>query len=312
MTTETHSKYDIIGDVHGHHEKLTGVLDALGYRTDANGKVSHRDGRMVLFLGDYIDRGPENRKTLKTVRGMVEDGTAIALMGNHEFNAIAYDTPRPGGGWLRRHGKNNKKNMEKTRKEFEGREEEWTDWIEWFKGLPMWIDLGELRAVHACWDDASIALIGKRNLKDPDFLVASATKGTPEYEAVEILLKGPEVPLPDEIFFEDKDGHTRKKTRVRWWDLDDIDGLSLGDISMPPGEIRCGSPASESDLDSVPRYPVDAAPVFVGHYWMPPDAAREPLTTNVVCLDFSAGKGGPLVAYRWEGKPPSEEPNFIL
>ena len=312
MTTETHSKYDIIGDIHGHHEKLAGVLDTLGYRTDANGRVSHPDGRMVLFLGDYIDRGPENRKTLKTVRGMVEDGTALALMGNHEFNAIAYETPRPGGGWLRRHDEKNRKGNADTLIEFEGREEEWADWIEWFKGLPMWIDLGELRAVHACWDDASIALIGKRDLKDPEFLVASATKGTPEYEAVEILLKGPELPLPEGSVFKDEGGNTRKKTRVRWWGLDDADALSLGDISMPPGKHKWSSPVRSSDLDRIPRYPDDAAPVFFGHYSMSPDAAKEPLAANVVCMDFSAGHGGPLVAYRWEGKPPAEKPNFIL
>jgi predicted MPP superfamily phosphohydrolase len=47
----------------------------------------------VIFLGDYIDRGPEIQKVLQIVRGMVDRGNAIALMGNHEFNAMASHAP---------------------------------------------------------------------------------------------------------------------------------------------------------------------------------------------------------------------------
>ena len=42
---------------------------------------------MALFLGDYLDRGPEIREVLHTVRGMVEAGDALAILGNHESNA---------------------------------------------------------------------------------------------------------------------------------------------------------------------------------------------------------------------------------
>ena len=43
-------------------------------------------------------------------------------------------------------------------------------------------------------------------------------------------------------------------------------------------------------------------PVFVGHYWS--SGKPEPLTDNIACVDYSAGKSGPfpLVAYRWEGE----------
>ena len=43
-------------------------------------------------------------------------------------------------------------------------------------------------------------------------------------------------------------------------------------------------------------------PVFLGHYWS--SGEPKPLTANITCVDYSAGKSGPfpLVAYRWEGE----------
>lgn len=79
---------DIIGDIHGHADKLEELLTKLGY-SKTNGIYSHLD-RKVLFVGDYIDRGPKIRETLQIVRAMVDSGNAIALMGNHEYNALCF------------------------------------------------------------------------------------------------------------------------------------------------------------------------------------------------------------------------------
>jgi hypothetical protein len=40
---------------------------------------------------------------------------------------------------------------------------------------------------------------------------------------------------------------------------------------------------------------------------MSPADAPMPLTPNVVCIDYSAGRTGPAVAYRWDGE---EKANF--
>ena len=92
--------YDIIPDIHGYHGKLLALLDNLGYRRHG-GTHRHPEGRKVVFLGDFIDRGPEIREVLHTVRGMVDAGDAHAIMGNHEYNAICYATPDGKGGYLK-------------------------------------------------------------------------------------------------------------------------------------------------------------------------------------------------------------------
>ena len=79
--------YDVIGDVHGHADRLEALLQKMGY--------SHRAGawrhpeRTAIYVGDLIDRGPHQVRTLEMVRAMIDAGSARATMGNHEFNAIA-------------------------------------------------------------------------------------------------------------------------------------------------------------------------------------------------------------------------------
>ena len=89
--------YDIIGDIHGHARTLEALLGRLGYSL-FDGVYRHPE-RKVIFLGDFIDRGPHQRGVIRIVRPMIERGSALAVMGNHEFNAIAYATPRSGGGF---------------------------------------------------------------------------------------------------------------------------------------------------------------------------------------------------------------------
>ena len=73
---------DFIGDIHGHADELTQLLKKLGYE-QKNGSYCHPE-RKVLFVGDYIDRGPKIRETLEIVKRMVDNGNAIALMGNRK------------------------------------------------------------------------------------------------------------------------------------------------------------------------------------------------------------------------------------
>jgi hypothetical protein len=48
----------------------------------------------MIFVGDFIDRGPQQREVLRIARAMCEAGSASAVLGNHEFNAIGWATQR--------------------------------------------------------------------------------------------------------------------------------------------------------------------------------------------------------------------------
>ena len=77
---------DLIGDIHGHSDKLEELLLKLGY-AKINGAYAHPD-RKVLFVGDYIDRGPKIRETLQIVKAMVDNKNAIALIDAEEANIM--------------------------------------------------------------------------------------------------------------------------------------------------------------------------------------------------------------------------------
>lgn len=90
---ELHGPFDIIGDVHGCADELEMLLGELGYtiasRAEGNGLASgptyaHPDGRTAVFVGDLVDRGPRVLDTLRIVRNMVEAGSGLCVMGNHE------------------------------------------------------------------------------------------------------------------------------------------------------------------------------------------------------------------------------------
>ena len=106
--------YDLIGDIHGHADELVQLLETLGYEK-AQGVYRHPE-RRVNFLGDFIDRGPQIAKVLAIVRPMVETGAAFTVMGNHEFNALAFHTTKPKNAseYLRPHTEKNVKQHRAT------------------------------------------------------------------------------------------------------------------------------------------------------------------------------------------------------
>ena len=145
--------YDIIGDVHGQARKLVGLLHKLGYRR-SEGAWSHPE-QTAIFVGDLIDRGPHQLATIDIVHPMVESGAAHCILGNHEFNAIAWSTPDPDapGEFLRRRDRPSNRAQHRaflSEVENTARHDEL---IAWFKTLPLWLDFGEVRVVHACWND---------------------------------------------------------------------------------------------------------------------------------------------------------------
>lgn len=302
--------YDLIGDIHGHADELVQLLEALGYRK-AQGAYQHSE-RKVVFLGDFIDRGPKIRQVLEIVRPMIEAGGALAVMGNHELNALAYHTEDQDspGEHLRRRSPKNEKQHRATLEQLTSKELRF--YLDWFRTLPMWLDLDGLRAVHACWDERATAQIAAAHRKHggitTEFLHSACRKGESLFAPVEVVLKGKEGKLPDGAFFQDKDGHVRTEIRTRWYLSPS--GHTYRTYALQSDEIACDLRLDEAVAAAATPYPAAAKPVFVGHYWL---SANRPevLADNVACLDYSVAKCGFLCAYRWAGEMVLSNENFV-
>ena len=305
-------KYDVIGDIHGHFDKLEALLKKLGYR-QSKGAWRQPD-RQAIFVGDFIDRGPRQLESVMTVRRMVDAGSAQAVMGNHEFNAIAWHTPDPShyGEYLRpRHGALGEKNRKQHAaflKEVEGNPALHQEAIDWFMTLPLWLDLPGLRVVHACWHEGYMKRLGRhlteQNQVTPELMVSASRSGMMEFMTVEGLTKGLEVDLPQGHSFADKDGHVRHNVRIRWWKAN---ATTYRDLALMPDEMRERLPNLPLETDSRSNYD-NKKPVFFGHYWM--TGTPQMQTATAACVDYSAAKDGPLVAYRWDGEPILNNDNF--
>ncbi|PQV64360.1 serine/threonine protein phosphatase 1 [Abditibacterium utsteinense] len=72
---ETKARILAIGDVHGCSRALDALLEL----------VAPRDEDTLVFLGDYIDRGPDSRGVLERLIGLSKRPDFVALRGNHDL-----------------------------------------------------------------------------------------------------------------------------------------------------------------------------------------------------------------------------------
>ncbi|MCV6798101.1 metallophosphoesterase [Achromobacter ruhlandii] len=300
--------YDIIGDIHGEDRKLEGLLRHLGYVPAGKGYKAPQ-GRQAVFLGDLVDRGKGQRRVLEIVRAMMDDGQALCIMGNHEFNAIGYVTEdphrpgeclRPNRGDSEKSRKNRKQHGAFISQIGEGSPEH-VAWVAWFRQLPPYLDLGGIRAAHACWDDGAVKTLNDAGWLpgkplDDALLVATHQKGSALEQARKRLTSGVELALPDGRYIEDKEGHRHYEVRLaNWRDW----ASALHEVALVPAgqEAQIHGLALPEDFD---RTPITGAPVFIGHHWFKGPPRIE--SAKLACLDWSAAAGGPLVAYRWDGE----------
>ncbi len=135
-----------IGDVHGDTKKLAVMMDHVF-------TMFGKDDEIV-FLGDYIDRGPDSSGAIKRVRSLQNTfpGRVIALKGNHEeFMELAEDEPLTHMHWMQNGGG-------ATLKSYEGDDRRRLDDLAWIKGLRhfYWPGEGQHYFVHAGTGDLSV------------------------------------------------------------------------------------------------------------------------------------------------------------
>lgn len=68
-------RYIAITDIHGELSKLESVLS----------KIETREDDIFVFMGDYIDRGPDSKGVIDRVIAQSETHKCVYLMGSHEY-----------------------------------------------------------------------------------------------------------------------------------------------------------------------------------------------------------------------------------
>lgn len=73
--------YIAVGDIHGRFDLMERLLTKV---------FSDYPKHTLLFLGDYVDRGPDSYKVVDTIKQLVKNAGAIAVRGNHETMMLDY------------------------------------------------------------------------------------------------------------------------------------------------------------------------------------------------------------------------------
>ncbi|MCI4663770.1 MAG: metallophosphoesterase [Neomegalonema sp.] len=141
--------FDIIGDVHGCYDELVALLTELGWRVKAFRKgetLIHAEppaGRRAIFVGDLVDRGPRNVDALRLAMGMVKDGVAHAVIGNHDHKLMRM---LDGANVTRNHG------LAETEQELLSCSDQFREKVRQFMSERpdhLWFDGGALIVAHA-------------------------------------------------------------------------------------------------------------------------------------------------------------------
>ena len=87
-----------VGDIHGRLDLVRALVETI----QADLSASRAQRKVVVFLGDYIDRGPESRGVIQYLAGLVPDRDVEwrFMKGNHEDAMLAFlDDPTQGAKW---------------------------------------------------------------------------------------------------------------------------------------------------------------------------------------------------------------------
>lgn len=142
---------DIVGDIHGEFDALHQLIRHLGY--DVNGV--HPEGRTLVFVGDFCDRGPDSPAVLALALRWIESGRAVAVLGNHEINLLREDA-KDGSGWYfdERIARDNEKYAPYRRMDLAQRDAT----LALLSRLPIALERDDLRVIHAAWCEPQIGM----------------------------------------------------------------------------------------------------------------------------------------------------------
>lgn len=295
---------DIVGDIHGELHALQDLLRHLGY--DDSGR--HPQARTLVFVGDFVDRGPNSPGVVDLVQRLVEGGNACAIAGNHEINLLRHD-PKDGAGWFfdeRLHSDLHKysrfaratNTLQRAR-------------IETFlNSLPLGLERDDLRVIHAAWhapdiDKARAMALGSARA-EYDRWEQQAAQAAFELRIAERMTEEKNL-WPHSL----EDGERRPPFLQAHCD-NELNKALINPLKV----LTCGLERQTAEpffagnkwrfVERMPwwNHYADATPVVIGHYWrstLADNSTHEGLFSklapyawhgqhgNVFCVDYSVG-----------------------
>ena len=94
-----------VGDIHGYSAQLRALTREI---SDDLARSRPNERPLLVFLGDYVDRGPDSRGAIDMVLALEADGPfeVVALKGNHEDALLRVLTDEDfGPNWIRNWGR---------------------------------------------------------------------------------------------------------------------------------------------------------------------------------------------------------------
>lgn len=292
--------YDIIGDVHGCAPLLKKLLKELGYTKTESGYF-HTE-RKAVFVGDFINRGPEIRKTIRIIRSMVENGSAYAILGNHEINAIIYYLKLKKGYSQVIAPKKYFVSLYKTINEFVNCPDELISHLKWLCSLPVFLEIGRIRVVHACWSQEAVDFFKGKitggKIKKKMFKELIKNQKGDFAKHISTLTKGVDFKIPKNLKLINNKGVYSRSFRLRWWE--NPAGKTFEELSFDSKFTLPLYTIPEQLLPTTFVYQADAPVLFVGHYCR----FNGPyiIKPNICCVDSGVSQSKKIVAYRWSGE----------
>ena len=302
--------YDIIGDVHGYAPLLKKLLTELGYRKTVSGYF-HPE-RKAVFVGDFINRGPEIRKTIRMVRSMVENGNAYAILGNHEINAIIYYLKFKQEDSQTKALKNYFLSFFKTIEEFTSHSEELTGHLKWLRSLPLFLEMEGFRVVHACWSQSAVDFLKREipegKIKKKMFRELIQNPKSDFSKNIFTLTRGIDFKMPRDLKLINNKGVYSRSFRLRWWE--NPSGKTFEELSFDSKFVLPSYTIPEQLLPETFVYPEDAPVLFLGHYCR--FNGPHIIKPNICCVDSCVIKSKKIAAYRWSGEKSLLAENLIF
>lgn len=316
IANKQNNKFDIIGDLHGCYDLLLELLQKLNYEFELKNQglsfIEHKENRKIIFVGDLLDRGEKIAQTLNLVKSLIEKRMALSVLGNHETLMIQaylevgkklFDTPP---SYL------NEVHFT-TLNAFAGMQNNFFDLLDWLINLPLALEFDDFRVAHASWRENLMQEFFAKyptGIVDANFFTKARDKTTWESQVLETTTQGMRFKFDERVFKLETHFKRDRKFRAKFW-LDSP--KTYGDIFFHPFHLPteiANLDLPNYILDGIETYEKERKKLFIGHYWL--NGEPKILAQNIVCTDYSAVKGGALVAYRFSGEQTLTNNNFVF